>query len=346
MKDEIKKGLLDVTPDLERSKSRVRNAVLQPPKKRQLIPRSILGSFVLLSIILVSIQWQRNDGIQGFSQETFNMYGLLDDADSSEEYHKDLIIEKYGEIKDVEITKQEMKNKIASYTSTLPASFDDVLKRNNIPKNAYREQFLTLKAKTQMVYESLLPHYEQMYPQFPKEVHSQLLLWDAVKAVGAQDITFGSTINIPALVLYEGENARVLVLIDEKRLVEEQIIIMPIRDELKLKTGEEVLLENSFIISRASNKGFKQFAVSQNIKVITKNKAMTIPAMQKNVNTFLKNRNWEEISQTREPNAHLKTISGLYSIWYGDDTVIGSGDKGFIITNEMLQNWGEKMIQE
>lgn len=60
---------------------------------------------------------------------------------------------------------------------------------------------------------------------------------------------FNATVDIHAIVLYEGENARVLALIEEKQLLEEQLIIMPIRDSLKLKAGEEVLLENSFMTS-------------------------------------------------------------------------------------------------
>lgn len=347
MRDEIKKGLLDVTPDLQDSKSRVREAVLQFPKKQNsIMPRFVFGGFIVLLIIFISTTWQSDNYVQGFSEETLNMYGLLDDEDNSEQYRKDLILAKYGELKGIEVSKRDVKKLIASYEAELPNSFDKVLKKNGITKSAYKEEFLTLKAQLQIVRESLLPHYEQMYPQFHQEIHAQLLLFDAVEEVDAKEKNFGAAVNIRAVVLYEGENARILALMDEKRLIEEQLIFMPIRDKLKLKTGDEVLLENSLLISILTESGVKQFAVSQDITEITTNKTTKIPAMQKKLNTLIKQMPWQNISQTKEPDVQLITMSGNYSVWYGDDIVIGSGNKGFIIRKEKLKEWGDELIQK
>lgn len=345
MKHEIKKGLLDATPDLQKSKARVKKAVLQPSKKPPLLPRFVLGCFILLAIALVSTEWRSNDYVQGFSEETLKMYGLMDDADHSEQYRQDLVLVKYGELKGVEISKQDVKNLIASYEAEFPTSFDKILKKNGITRTAYKKQFLALKAQVQIVRDALLPQYEKVYPQFRQEVHAQLLLFDAVEEVEAEDIQFAATVNIQAIVLYEGENARILALLDEKRFIEEQLIIMPIRDKHTLKIGDEVLLENSFLMSTQTGKTFKRFAVSQDVTVITTNKTTTIPAMQKKVNGFFEKITWHDISQTKEPDIQLKTINGYYSVWYGDDIVIGSGNKGFIISSEILQEWGKGLIQ-
>lgn len=344
MKNEIKKGLLDATPDLQQSKERVRKAVLQP-SKMQLMPRFVLGCFIILSIVLVSTHWKINEQVQGFSEETLNMYGLLHDADSSEEYQKDLLLAKYGELKGIEISGQAVKNLIASYEAELPNNFDKLLRKNGITSAAYKEQYLTLKAKVQFIRNQLLPQYEKMYPQFHQEIHAQLLLFDAVEEVDTDTMPFAATTTIPAIVLYEGENARVLASLDEKRLVEEQLYIMPIHDELTLKTGDQVLLENSFITSVQTKDDFKQFVVSQDIKVVTKDKTKLIPAMQKEVNTLFKQMTWQNISQSDEHDVQLKTASGLYSVWFRDGLVIGSGDKGFVISKEILKKWGEELIQ-
>ena len=310
------------------------------------MPRFVFGSFILLLIILVSTTWQSDDYVQGFSEETLNMYGLLDDEDNSEQYHKDLIIVKYGAFKNIEVSKQDVKKLISSYEAELPHSFDKVLKKNGITKSAYKEHFLTLKAHVQIVRESLLPHYGQMYPQFHQEIHEQLLLFDAVKEVGTEEDSFGASVNIRAVVLYEGKNARILTLIDEKKLIEEQLIIMPIRDKLTLKTGDEVILKNSLLTSVLTETGVRQFVVSQDITEITTDKTTKIPAMQKELKTLFEQINWENITKTKDPDVELLTMSGNYSVWYGDDIVIGSGDKGFIIRKEKLKTWGDEVIQK
>lgn len=349
MRDEIKKGLLDVTPDLQDSKSRVREAVLQFPQKQNsssLMPRFVFGSFIVLLIIFITTTWQSDNYVQGFSEETLNMYGLLDDEDNSEQYRKDLTLVKYGELKGIEVSRQDVKKIIASYEAELPKSFDKVLKKNGITKSAYKEQFLTLKAHLQIVRESLIPHYEQMYPQFHQEILDQLLLFDAVEEVDAKGKNFGAVVNIRAVVLYEGENARILALMEEKRLIEEQLIFMPIRDKLTLKTGDEVLLGNSLLTSILTKSGVKQFAVTQDITKITTNKTTNIPAMPKKLNTLIKQMPLQNIPQTEEPDVQLITISGNYSVWYGNDIIIGSGDKGFIIRKEKLKEWGDEMIKK
>jgi len=347
MKSEIKKALLEATPDLQESKSRVRKAVLQLPKKQHSrIPRLVSGCLILLLIILIFVERQSDEYVQGFSETTLNMYGLLDDADHSERYRKDLLLLKYGERKGVKLSKQDVKKLVASYEAELPSSFEKVLQRNGITKESYKEQYLTLIAQVQLVRESLLPHYKQMYPQFHQVIHEQLLLLDAVEEVHMKDINLGAVVDIHAIVLYEGKNARILALMDKKRLLEEQLIIMPIHDELTLKTGDEVLLKNSFLTGFVTKTGFKYFAVSQNITEIITNKSTTIPAMQKKLSTLFEQMTWQNISQTKEPDMQLITMNGNYSVWYGDDIVIGSGDKGFIISKEKVQDWGDELIQK
>ena len=122
---------------------------------------------------------------------------------------------------------------------------------------------------------------------------------------------------------------------------------MPICDSLKLKAGEEVLLENSFMTSVSSEKVFKQFVVSQNVNLITTNKIAIIPVMQKQVNAYFEQMTWHDIdfSTSREPNTELKTIGGNFYIWYGDDIIIGSEEKAFVISEEELKGWGKKFIQ-
>jgi len=345
MKDEIKRGLLDVTPDLQQSKSRIRKAVLHSPtRKKQLLPKFIFGFLILLSIISVATEWQTNNRVQGFSEETLKMYGLPSDGDYTEEYRTDLLIAKYGELKGVEISKQDVKELVASYESELPRTFDRMLEKNGLTRTAYKEQYLMLKAHVQLVREVLLPYYEQHYPQFHSEIHAKLMLLDAVEEVGEEDLSFAVATNFRAIVLYEGENARILALIDEKQWLEEQLIIMPIRDTHTLKTGDEVLLENSFMLGVLKEKKYWNFVVSQDVTVVTENKAKIIPTMQKKISTLFEQMTWQNISQTEEPDVQLKTLNGNYSVWYGDDIVIGSNDKGFIVSKEMLQEWAEALI--
>lgn len=345
MKDEIKHGLLNVTPDLQQSKSRVRKAVLHSPaRKKQLLPRFIFGCLVLLSIVLVATEWQTNNRVQGFSEETLRMYGLLDNGDYTERYRTDLLIAKYGELKGVKISKQDVKERVAAYESELIHTFDKVLRKNNITRKAYKEQYLTLRAHVHLVWEALLPYYEQHYPQFHSAIHSKLLLLDAVEEVGEEDLSFAVATNFRAIVLYEGENARVLALVDEKKWLEEQLIIMPIRDAHTLKTGDEVLLEDSFMIGVVKEKKYQKFVVSQDVTVVTENKTKIMPAMQKKISTLFEQMTWQNIKQTEEPDVQLKTLSGNYSVWYGDDIVIGSNGKGFIVSKEMIQEWAEGLI--
>lgn len=345
MKDEIKQGLLDVTPDLQQSKSRVRKAVLHSPtRKKQLFPRFIFGCLILLSIVLVATEWQTNNRVQGFSEETLKMYGLLDNGDHTEDYRTDLLIAKYGELKGIKVSKQDVKERVSSYESELIHTFDKVLEKNKITKTAYKEQYLTLKAHVQLVREALLPYYEQRYPQFHSEIQAKLMVLEAVEEVGEEDLSFAVATNFRAIVLYEGENARILALIDEKKWLEEQLIIMPIRDTHTLKTGDEVLLENSFMIGVVKEKKYGQFVVSQDVTVVTENKTQIMPAMQKKISTLVEQMTWENITQTEEPDMQLKTLSGNYSVWYGDDIVIGSNSKGFIVSKEMIQEWAEGLI--
>lgn len=346
MKSEIKKSLLEATPDLQESKSRVRKAVLQLPKKQHSRkPLLVSGCLILLLIILIFVERQSDEYVQGYSETTLNMYGL-DDADHSERYRNDLLLLKYGKRKGVKLSKQDVTKLVASYEAELPSSFDKILQRKGITKEAYKEQYLTLIAQVQLVREALLPHYKQMYPQFHQEVHAQLLLLDAVEEEHMEDMNWGAVVDIHAIVLYEGKNARILALMDKKRLIEEQLIIMPIRDELTLKTGDEVLLENSYMPGFVTKTGFKYFAVSQNITEITTNKSTTIPAIQKKLSTLFEQMTWQNISQTKEPDMQLITMNGNYSVWYGDDIVIGSGDKGFIISKEQVQEWGDELIRK
>lgn len=345
MKDEIKQGLLDVTPDLQQSKSRVRKAVLHSPtRKKQLFPRFIFGCLILLSIVLVATEWQTNNRVQGFSEETLKMYGLLDDGDHTEDYRTDLLIAKYGELKGIKINKQDVKELVSSYESELIHTFDKVLEKNKITKTAYKEQYLTLKAHVQLVREALLPYYEQRYPQFHSEIHAKLMVLDAVEEVEEEEMSFAAATNFPAIVLYEGGNARILALLDEKHWGGKQLVIMPIRDTHTLKTGDEVLLENSFMIGVVKEKKYGQFVVSQDVTVVTENKTKIMPAMQKKISTLFEQMTWQNITQTEEPDMQLKTLSGNYSVWYGDDIVIGSNNKGFIVSKEMLREWAENLI--
>lgn len=347
MNSDIKNSLLEATPDLQESKSRVRKAVLQFPKKQHSqIPRLVFGCLILLLIILIFVEQQSDEYVQGFSETTLSMYGLLDDVDYSERYRNDLLLLKYGKHKGVKLRKRDLKKMVASYEAELPKSFDKVLQRNGITKEVYKEQYLKLIAQVQLVREALLPHYKQMYPQFHQEVHAQLLLFDAVEEERIEDINWGAVVDIHAIVLYEGKNARILALMDTKRLIEEQLIITPIRDELTFKTGDEVLLKNSFLTGIATKTGMKYFAVSKNITEITTNNSTIIPAIQKKLSTLFEQMTWQDISQTKEPDMQLITMNGNYSVWYGDDIVIGSGDKGFIISKEQVQEWGDELIQK
>ena len=97
-----------------------------------------------------------------------------------------------------------------------------------------------------------------------------------------------------------------------------------------------------FQIERA----FKRFVVSQDVTVVTENKTKVIPVLQKEIDPLFEQMTWQNISQTEEPDVQLKTLNGYYSVWYGDDIVIGSNDKGFIVSKEMLQEWGEGLIQQ
>lgn len=348
MSNKIKDSLLDITPDLKESKSRVKNAVLHTnlrPRKRQLLPQIILGCFIAMSVFLVSMAFQTDTYISGFSEKTLNMYNLLDDNDPNEAYQNDLITIKYGKLMGVKLNQQQVKELVASYKSELPHNFNKVLDINGISPSAYQKHYLTLKAQVQLVQDSLLPNYEKLYPQFHQEIHAQLLLLDAIKETNQGNMSFGNQDNLSAIVIYEGENARILSLIEEKRLLEEQLIIMPIRDSLNLKAGEEVILENSFITSviRPESK-IKNFVVSQNTKVITENRTKEISAKQKELNLFFEQNDSQTLSQTENPDFQLKTLNGDYSIWFNDDIIIGSGDKGFIISKEQLQAWGEELI--
>lgn len=351
MDNEIKKALLDVTPDLEKSKSRVKRAVLQPeskPNKMFYFPQIMFGCFILLSFILVTTKWQSDHFVQGFSEETLKMYGLLDDGDHTQRYQKDLIIAKYGEVKGIKVNKVEIENLIESYKSQLPSTFNKVLEKNEITETAYTEQYLTFKAQVQLIRDSLLQNYEKMYPQFNQEIHAQLLLLDAIEEVGHGDVSFWDGVNISAFVIYEGENARILALIDEKRFLEQQLLIMPKRDSLHFKVGDKVLLEKSLITNIRTENNFKQFVVSKDIKVVRDNKTISISAKQQKVKKFFDQVTWQPFSQSEEPNMKIETLSGVYSIWFDDNEniVIGTGDKGFVITKEELQNWGEDLINK
>lgn len=235
MRNEIKEGLLEITPDLKESKDRIRRAVLKPEtssKKNFIFPRIIFSFAIILSIFLITSEFKNDSYVNGFSQETLTMYNLLEDSEPNEQYQKDLIILKYGELENIQLKKQDVKNLVTSYRNELPASFERVLKQNKISESAYEAQYLTLKAQVQLVFDSLLPKYTQLYPQFPQEVHAQLIILDAMEKVEHEILSFGNKDSISAIVLYEGENARVLSLIEEKKLAEEQFIIMPKHDSL------------------------------------------------------------------------------------------------------------------
>ena len=121
--------------------------------------------------------------MQGYSEQAFQMYELLDDADPSEEYHIDLMLAKYGGLRGIEKNKQDIKERVELYEATLPKTFDKVLKENGITRQEYKKQFLELKAYVQVVRDTLIPQYGNAYPEFPKEVHAQLLLFDAAREV-------------------------------------------------------------------------------------------------------------------------------------------------------------------
>ena len=70
-----------------------------------------------------------------------------------------------------------------NYTKLLYQTFDKVLKENGITRQEYKKQFLELKAYVQVVRDTLIPQYGNAYPEFPKEVHAQLLLFDAAREV-------------------------------------------------------------------------------------------------------------------------------------------------------------------
>lgn len=346
--NKIKKGLMDVTPNLEESKARVKKAVLQrerKSKKRHFFPQIVFCCVILLSVILVSTNWHQDDLIQSFSEETLHMYGLLSDGDHTEDYLRDLIIAKYGELKGVKIDKQDIENLIESYKANLPSTFNRVLNEHGITPTAYEKQYLALKAQVELIYDSLLPIYEKMYPQFHEVVYSNLLLFDAMEAVEDGNISLAAAVDIPAIVLYEGENARLLALIEEKPFLEQQLLIMPIRDSLQLNVGENVFLKHSILTSVRTEEGYKQFVVSKDIQSITENKTPVVPAMQKKVNNFIEQRAWQPLTQIEESDLTLQTLGGLYSIWFTDgDIVVSSGEKGFIITKEELQKWAEVWI--
>lgn len=208
MRNEIKEGLLEITPDLKESKDRIRRAVLKPEinsKKSVIFPRIIFSFALILSIFLITSEFKNDSYVNGFSQETLNMYGLLEDNEPNEQYQKDLIILKYGELENIPLKKQDVKNLVTSYRNELPASFERVLKQNKISESAYKAQYLTLKAQVQLIFDSLLPRYMQLYPQFPQEVHAQLIILDAMEKVEHENFSFGNTDSISAIVLYEGE---------------------------------------------------------------------------------------------------------------------------------------------
>ena len=58
--------------------------------------------------------------MQGYSEQAFQMYELLDDADPSEEYHIDLMLAKYGGLRGIEKNKQDIKERVELYEATLP----------------------------------------------------------------------------------------------------------------------------------------------------------------------------------------------------------------------------------
>ncbi|GLC90474.1 hypothetical protein [Lysinibacillus piscis] len=346
MKNEIKKGLLDITPNLQQSKTYIQKAVLSPQKnKKQLWPQAIFICFLLLSIIFLVTEWQTSYTVEGFSEETLKMYSLLQDGDATKEYQQDLLLVKYGQQKGIIFQKQSINKLITTYEAQLPSTFDKVLNKEGITKAAYREQFLTLQAQVQLIYDTLLPQYEKIYPQFHHEIYGQLLLLDAMEELKAESMPFGTVTTIPAIVLYENNNTRILALLEKKRLLEEQVIIMPKRDTLSLKTGTEVLLQNSFLTDVQTKTRWKQFVVSQDITVATANKTIILPAMQKQVDAFFQQTTWESLSQTAKPDMQLQTLHGDYSVWYGKDIILGLDHKQFTITKEMLTEWGENFIQ-
>ena len=347
MRNEIKEGLLEITPDLKESKDRIRRAVLKPEissKKSFIFPRIIFSFALILSIVLITSEFKTDSYVNGFSQETLTMYNLLEDSEPNEQYQKDLIILKYGELENIQLKKQDVKNLVTSYRNELPASFERVLKQNKISESAYKAQYLTLKAQVQLVFDSLLPKYTQLYPQFPQEVHAQLIILDAMEKVEHESFSFGNKDSISAIVLYEGENARVLSLIEEKKLAEEQLIIMPKHDSLNLKIGDEILLENNLVTSKQAKGSYKQFVVSEKVKVIKDNKTKEIPVMPRKINEYFELSNWKPLSITEEPDMKLKTLKGDYSVWFRDSIIIGFNGNGFVIDNVEIQNWGENMI--
>lgn len=347
MRNEIKEGLLEITPDLKESKDRIRRAVLKPEissKKSFIFPRIIFSFALILSIVLITSEFKTDSYVNGFSQETLNMYSLLEDSEPNEQYQKDLIILKYGELENIQLKKQDVKNLVTSYRNELPASFERVLKQNKISESAYKAQYLTLKAQVQLVFDSLLPKYTQLYPQFPQEVHAQLIILDAMEKVEHESFSFGNKDSISAIVLYEGENARVLSLIEEKKLAEEQFIIMPKHDSLNLKIGDAILLENNLITSQQAKDSYKQFVVSEKVRVIKDNEPIEVSVLPKKINEYFEQSEWTPLSITDEPDMRLKTLEGNYFVWFHDNIIIGSNSKGVVIDNGEIQSWGENMI--
>lgn len=124
------------------------------------------------------------------------------------------------------------------------------------------------------------------------------------------------------------------------RLQDMSLLDMLIGKTVEIAIEKEVIKNKTIIVDVTHTKA------RYNITEVTTNNSTIIPTIQKKLSTLFEQMTLQDISQTKEPDMQLITINGNYSVWYGDDIVIGFDDKDFIISKEHVQEWGDELIQK
>lgn len=330
MRDEIKKGLRDVTPDLTASKARVQQRVLTSARAPSFMPRIALGCCILLSVLLVSVFAQQDARVQGYSPETLAMY--INVTDPIMWYKRDLIIAEYGASQGVDMSKRLVNERVEALVEAFPTSFEKVIQQHHITLADYKKHYLTLQAQKELTYEALLPVYAQNFPRVQTELLSMLLLFDAAKALGAE-LTYGEMEDIQAIVVDETDELLTVLRLQKADFLEEQLIIYPKNEEQHFEIGDTILLKNSYVITKFKGE-IRKYAVSESVEKIA---AQPVPLMQKQVTQLLEQANWTPIQPMTKPVATIFTANGEYSVWDDDALIIGDGKLGIVIPKDVLK---------
>ncbi|MGN7476404.1 hypothetical protein ACTHOQ_01010 [Solibacillus silvestris] len=179
-------------------------------------------------------------------------------------------------------------------------------------------------------------------------VHKHLVLVDAIKAEKDRSVPIPAAQSFEAVILYEGENARVMSMAEEKNWLEQQLFIMPKNEEQTFQMGDKVLVHKGMLYGFQTETGFKQVVVAKEIKKVNTSSNLYVNFKNNTgLQTFLNQLLWETLKQTTAPSMVLNIENKNYSIWLSENgIIIGDGKKEAFIKYEIIEEWGRNLINQ